>query len=232
MVARPATGEDRVYWNLYGPVGDDQERLARAARVFERFFPRDALAHARGDALGFHNGRSGSRLVTMDWNAWPAVMGPGGMPFVDLVLSVQRAPYAVFAAEDLTVRLAEAVCPWYGRVLTGSAARAVEGQKVATPSMARIPAPFGLPHLFVDRGRRHPLVPMEVAWINVWSADTCELLGFRQDDERLFSSARVTSRGTRVLSLTTLPLDPAGHPDHVDALRAVYDRFPRIGCRA
>lgn len=228
------TSADRVTWNLYGPVGDEHERLARAARAFGAFFPRDTLKHARRDPLGLHNGRSGNGLVTIDWNAWPAEVGPAKMPFVDMVLSVPRAPYAVFAAEDLTVRLVEAVGPWHGRVHTSSAARVAEGQKVGTPAMARIPAPFGLPHLFLDREQRqrHPLVPIEIAWINVWSADTCELLGFRERDERLFSSVRVTSQGTRVLTVTTLPLDPAGNPDHVDALRAVYRRFLRIGCRA
>jgi hypothetical protein len=224
-------GADRLCWSFHGPPGDAHPRLDRAASAFAAFFPREALRPAPGEHLGLHNGRRGGRLVTMDWYEWPDALGPAGVAFADFVLSVPRAPYAVFAAEDLTFRLAEAVGPWHGRVHTTASARAVECQKVTDPSRVRIPAPFGLPHLFCEGRRRHPLVPLEVTWINVWCADTCELLGFRERDERLFGSVRTTSDGARVLTLTTLPLDPAANPAHREALRAVYGRFPRIGSR-
>jgi Family of unknown function (DUF5953) len=257
VIARPApSSADRVWWSLHAPTGDDDaHRLAVAAAAFDGFFPRESLrygssaqgrgdplfdramalaaAAARGEHLGLSNGRpdGDDRRVTLDWHPWPESVGPSGVAFADVVLSVPRAPFAVFAAEDLTFRLADAVRPWHGRVHTGASARAVQGQRVESPSSVRIAAPFGLPHLFYDRSRRHPLVPLEVAWINVWSADTCGVLGFRPDDERLFTSVRTTRDGARVLSLSTLPLDPAVDPAHVHALRAVYDRFPRIGSR-
>jgi Family of unknown function (DUF5953) len=253
VVVRRASPPPRVWWSLHGPTGDDDHgRLAAAASAYDAFFPREPLrfqggpqargsgvfdrvmwlaaAAARGEHLGLTNGRSDPR-ATLDWNAWPESMGPAHVAFADVVLSVPQAPFVLLAAEQLTLRLAEAVQPWHGRVHTSASAQAVRGQCVETPSHVRLAPPFGLPHLFYDPARRHPLVPLEVAWINVWSVETCELLGFRPRDARLFASVRPSSDGARVLALTEAPLDPAGNPEHVRALRAVYDRFPRIGSR-
>ncbi|HEY6463873.1 MAG TPA: DUF5953 family protein, partial [Polyangiaceae bacterium] len=197
----------------------------------ERASRRAAAARDRGDAAPSNGAADDDGRSTVAWTAWPDSMGPARTAFADVVLSIPRVPFAVFAAEDLTFRLAEAVRPWHGRVHTTASARAVFGQCVESPAKVRLAAPFGLPHLYYDPARRHPLVPLEITWINVWSADTCDVLGFRPADERLFSSVRSTSDGARVLSVTTLPLDPAGKPEHVRALRAIYERFPRVGSR-
>jgi hypothetical protein len=256
VVARsvPAPAE-RIWWSFHAPTGDgDRLRLAAAAAAYGAFFPREPLrahlltqvplspgsertsrraaaARDRGGPALSNGDTDDDRHATLAWTSWPDAVGPARTAFADVVLSVPRVPFAVFAAEDLTFRLAAAIQPWHGRVHTTASARAVRGQCVENPASVRLAAPFGLPHLYYDPARRHPLVPLEVTWINVWSADTCEVLGFRPADERLFSAVRSTSDGARVLSLATLPLDPATEPEHVRALRAVYERFPRIGSR-
>lgn len=165
----------------------------------------------------------------MDWYAWPAEVGPAGLAFGDLHLGVPWSPFAAIAAEELTVRLAEVLLPWQGRVHTEASAQAVLGQRLGGRSArAPIAAPYGLPRLCAAPPRRHPLLPLDVAWINLWSADTVDLLGFRPADEELFASARTTRHGDRILSLTSVPLDPVRRPDHARALREVYARFPRI----
>ena len=222
---------EQVWWSLVGPVANlGDTRPARAAEVFDSFFPADALRYAlgpravaeeladRGTWMSLHqadggspwirSGRDDDRVAHMTWHTWPALMAPPSVGCANVVIVVPQAPYFLFAAEDFTFRLAETVAPWHGLVRTTTYPRA------------------GLPGL-----RRPVLLPPEVAWINVWSAETCALLDFRDEDERLFASVRRTSHGARVLSLTTEPFDPARNPDHVAMLRAVYARFPRIGNR-
>jgi Family of unknown function (DUF5953) len=220
---------EQVWWNLIGPVANlGDTRPARAAEVFDSFFPADALRYAlgpnataeelvdRGLWISAHqadggspwirSGRDDDRVAQMTWHTWPALVAPPGVGCANVVIVVPQAPYFLFAAEDFTFRLAETVAPWHGLVRTTAAARAIGP---------------GVP--------RDVLLPPEVAWINVWSAETCALLEFREEDERLFASVRRTSHGARVLSLTIEPLDLAGNPDHTESLRAVYRRFPRIG---
>jgi hypothetical protein len=219
----------QVWWSLVGPVANlGDTRPARAAEVFDSFFPGDALRYAlgprataeelldRGSWMSAHqadggspwirSGRDDDRCAQMTWHTWPALVAPPSIGCANVVIVVPQAPYFLFAAEDFTFRLAETVAPWHGLVRTNAQPRAWGGG----PS-------------------RHRLVPPEVGWINVWSAETCALLDFREEDERLFASVRRTCHGARVLSLTTEPLDLARNPEHLSRLLAVHARFPRIG---
>ena len=220
---------DRLWWNLVGPVANlGDSRPARAAEVFDAFFPNDELRYMLGpkatleevvDRAGWisaHQADGGSpwirsagedeRVAQMTWHTWPALQSPPGDGCASVIIVVPQAPYFLFAAEDFTFRLAETIAPWHGVVRTSA------------------PAPAGP----IGRGAEWR-VPHEIAWINVWSAETCDLLDFRREDERLFASARRTSHGARVLSLSIEPLDTANNPDHVEAMRAVRARFPALG---
>jgi hypothetical protein len=153
------------------------------------------------------------------------------MAFIDFEIAVPWFPFAVVAAEEITFQLASALLPWHGRVHTSGSSVAVCHQRAASSTSPPIAPPFGLPALRSSLVRRHPLVPLDVAWINLWSADSCALLGLTAGDHGLFESVRPTADGAHVLALTSAPLDPTRRPEHARALRAVYARFPRIGCR-
>lgn len=221
-----------VCWLLYGPATTGVDpRPARAADVFDALFPEDALRYllrvdatfermrdreaclasalASSDAVRINNGRDDARFVQLVWSRWPALASPGGLPRVALRLEAPARPEYLDAARQLTARLAHATLPWHGLVLTRGYANALEGTSV---------------HL----ARWNPLVPLRFAWINLWSPATCNLLGFRAYDERLFAAAQRTSDGSRVLQITRAPLDADDHRSHGDALRAVRLRFPRI----
>lgn len=221
-------------WLLYGPstTGVDP-RPARAADVFDALFPGERLAHAlRADArtervrdreswlagalatsdhVRLNNGRDdAARFVQLAWSRWPAAASPGRLARVVLRLDVPARGEVLELAPLLTARLAEAMLPWHGVVLTCGYASALEG--------------YG-----ADLERHNPLLPRRFGWLNVWSPATCAILGLRRADERLFASALRTRDGARLLALTRAPLDPDADPAHRDALRAVALRFPRIG---
>jgi hypothetical protein len=181
--------------------------------------------------LSFGASFRSDRRITLDAYTWPVELGPAGMAFVDVQIAVPAFAFALVAAEELTFRLASALLPWHGRVHTPGSSLAVCHQRAASSTSLPIAPPFGLPALRNSPRRRHPLVPLDVAWINLWSADSCALLGFTAGDHGLFESVRPTADGAQVLAVTSTPLDPTRHPEHARALRAVYARFPRIGCR-
>jgi hypothetical protein len=222
-----------ICWLLYGPATTGVDpRPARAANAFDSLFPDDRLQHALrpgataerlihreawlaetlacADQARLHNGRDDDRFVQLAWSRWPAAASPGHLARVVLRLDVPAFDAYLQAAAALTLRLVEAVLPWHGIVLTCGYASALEGCTLDLP-------------------RRNPLVPLRFAWMNVWSPATCAIIGFRPFDERLFASALRTRDGTRVLALTSAPLEPDANPAHRDALRAVRVRFPKVG---
>jgi hypothetical protein len=221
-----------VCWLMYGPATTGVDpRPARAADAFDALFPEDALRYelrgdatavrmgdredclaavlANGDAVRINNGRDDARFVQLAWSRWPASASPGHLPRVVLRLEAPARGEYLEAARELTAVLTRATLPWHGLVLTRGYAGALEGAAV-------------------DLARWNPLVPLRFAWINVWSPASCALLGFRTYDERLFAAAQRTPDGTRVLQLTSAPLDADSNAAHVDALHAVRVRFPRI----
>lgn len=83
-----------------------------------------------------------------------------------------------------------------------------------------------------DGVRAVPWQPDELGWINYWSAQTCEYLGFPQagrDDDLLRWSSR-TPAGAWIVKITAEPLD-LSVVEHVRMLASVYARLPRLGIR-
>jgi hypothetical protein len=81
-------------------------------------------------------------------------------------------------------------------------------------------------------GFEHVLQPQAFGWINYWSAEVCEYVGF---PERLAGSpvrdlCYRTPRGAWIVKLSEQPLEPANEA-HTNLLREMYERFPRVGVR-
>lgn len=81
-------------------------------------------------------------------------------------------------------------------------------------------------------GLESPLQPHWLGWLNYWSQDVANYLGFpdaRRDRDLLRNSYR-TPAGAWLVKVGTEPLD-AAKPEHVALVADVYKRFPLLGAR-
>ena len=87
-------------------------------------------------------------------------------------------------------------------------------------------------HISVGGGRADPLQPATLGWINCWSADVCDYLGFprAERDEDLLELAYQTPQGSWIVKVCEEPLD-VSVPSHIERIASVYERFPRLGIR-
>lgn len=81
--------------------------------------------------------------------------------------------------------------------------------------------------------RDNPAQPKQLGWINYWSAETCEYLGFPdlERDKDLLAHSYRTPAGAWLVKLCPEPLD-LNHPDHLSIFADTYTRFPKLGIRA
>lgn len=88
-----------------------------------------------------------------------------------------------------------------------------------------VPPPFVL--------RDNPAQPKELGWINYWSPQTCEYLGFpdRERDKDLLANSYRTASGAWLVKLCPEPLD-LSRADHLSIFADTYARFPKLGIRA
>ena len=88
--------------------------------------------------------------------------------------------------------------------------------------------PCNLPYLAVGRHFKSGLIPGMVNWINYWSNETLEAIGFDGAvDKELFYDATRMSKGW-YLQLTKDPFN-FENPEHIEILKRVYNRFKKIG---
>jgi len=88
--------------------------------------------------------------------------------------------------------------------------------------------PYNLPYLAVGRHFKSGLIPGMVDWINYWSNETLEAIGFDGAvDKVLFYDATRMSKGW-YLQLTRDPFN-FENPEHIEILKKVYNRFKKIG---
>jgi len=82
-------------------------------------------------------------------------------------------------------------------------------------------------------GRSHPAQPQDLGWINYWSPQTCEYLGFpdAERDRNLLAHSHRTPGGAWLVKLSSEPLDFA-RPEHLGVFADIYARFPKLGVRA
>jgi hypothetical protein len=86
--------------------------------------------------------------------------------------------------------------------------------------------------IFLGGVLRHRAQPQTLGWLNYWSAETCEFLGFpdpvRHAD--LLRHSQRTAAGAWLVKITEEPLDVT-RVDHVTMLASVYQRLPNLGIR-
>lgn len=81
--------------------------------------------------------------------------------------------------------------------------------------------------------RDHPAQPKELGWLNYWSEETCQYLGFpdAERDQDILAHSYRTPGGAWLVKLCADPLD-LDRPAHVKIFADIYERFPKIGIRA
>jgi hypothetical protein len=248
------TGRAELYLHVYAPAltVDDGRPLA-AVEGMERALPGLRLAWRVSDAgrpialpqRGAWLGKSAasgkfgllcngdeSYPVTMGGRRGSAISSPGGEPLLTVHATLPQDEPVVAAAVDMLENVAEGVRARWGVVAPG-AVRLVIAEQTGPKSGGPERPPHGLPMLKLPWNIRSPRVPQYLGWINYWSAAAAEAIGFPDSsrDAELLSRARRTASGGWVVSLTAAPLD-LDKPEHLEALKRAYERFPEIGGRA
>ncbi|HEX5744594.1 MAG TPA: DUF5953 family protein [Archangium sp.] len=170
--------------------------------------------------------------VTMGGRRESAISSPGGEPRLTVHATLPQDEPIVAAAVDMLENVAEGVRATWGTVAPGPLRLVIAAQvgpKLGNPDGP----PLGLPMLKLPWNIRSPKVPRYLGWINYWSAAAAEAIGFPDPsrDAELLSRARRTASGGWVVSLTAAPLD-LDKPEHLEALKRAYARFPEIGGRS
>ncbi|WP_338021926.1 DUF5953 family protein [Archangium gephyra] len=170
--------------------------------------------------------------ITMSGYFESAISSPGGEPLLMAHAQLPQDAPVVAAAVDMLENVAEGVRARWGTVAPGPVRQVIAAQ-VGPKSGNPDGPPLGLPMLKLPWNIRSPKVPRYLGWINYWSVATAEAIGFPDPsrDAELLSRARRTASGGWVVSLTATPLD-LDKPEHLEALKRAYERFPEIGGRS
>ena len=154
----------------------------------------------------------------------PAPFGPGGKGQSEFHAALPHNAAGVAAAPAVLEAVAEAARAFWGECTPFRAAVDIVSQH---------PPRRGLPQLKVSSALRSPEIPDRLGWLCYWSAATARVIGFPDParDAGLLSRSRRTASGGWVVQLTDEPLD-LDRPEHLDALKRTYERFPEIGGRS
>jgi len=157
--------------------------------------------------------------------------GPGGQALLDVHAKLPLDAGSIAAAADLLEGVAEGARAFWGHATPFRTSVEIARQTIH-PGMPGTP-PRGLPALKLSGEIRSREIPHRLGWLNYWSAAAARTIGFPDPlrDAALLSRARRAASGGWVVQLTDAPLD-LNNPDHVDALKRVYERFPEIGARS
>nr|WP_223646851.1 DUF5953 family protein [Corallococcus sp. EGB] len=171
-----------------------------------------------------------SRPVTLFGVAAPGSLGPGGHALLEVHAELPLVASGV--ALDLMENIAEAANGYWGHATPFDAAVEISRQ-VRDPVRKPGSPPRGLPALKLTEHLLSPEIPQHLGWLNYWSDAAARVIGFPDParDAALLSRSRRTPSGGWVVPLTEAPLD-YDNPEHIEALRRAYERFPVIGGRA
>lgn len=248
------TGRAELYLHVFAPAltVDDGRPLA-AVEGMERAVPGLRLAWRVSDAgrpialqqrgawlsKSAASGKFGllcngdeSYPVTMGGRRGSAISSPGGEALLTVHATLPQDEAVVAAAVDMLENVAEGVRARWGVVAPGPV-RLVIAEQTGPKSDGPERPPHGLPMLKLPWNIRSPRVPQYLGWLNYWSAEAAEAIGFPNPsrDAELLARARRTASGGWVVSLTAAPLD-LDKPEHLEALKRAYARFPEVGGRS
>ena len=241
---------------VYAPdMVDNDDRPLAVVRGMERAFPglrlewtvtdmkgelvhlpqRDAWVNhvtEEEESLRFVCSGDENNPVTL-WGArTPALIGPGGKGQSDFHARLPHNASGVAAAPAVLEAVAEAARAFWGHATPFKAGVDIVSQVESLPTMPEPPR-RGLPVIRVPSAMRSPEIPHRLGWLNYWSAASARIIGFPDParDAELLSRSRRTALGGWVVQLTDEPLD-LDRPEHLDALKRTYERFPEIGGRS
>ena len=177
-----------------------------------------------GESLRFVCNGDENDPVTL-WGArTPALIGPGGQAQFHCHADLPHTAAVAAAAPAVLEAVAEAARAFWGHATPFDAGVDIVSQH---------PPRRGLPQLKAPSALRSPEIPDRLGWLCYWSAASARIIGFPDQarDAELLSRSRRTASGGWVVRLTDEPLD-LDRPDHLDALKRTYERFPEIGGRS
>lgn len=185
----------------------------------------------QGRLLLVCNGDEG-RPITIYGLQTPARQAPGGQPLLDVHAELPLDATVIGVAGDVLEGVAKGAGAFWGYATPFSAGVEISRQTVDPVHKPGTP-PRGLPALKLPEKIRSPEIPHCLGWLNYWSAPAARALGFPDParDADLLSRSRRTTTGGWVVRLTDAPLD-LDVPEHLDALKQAYERFPEIGGRS
>lgn len=167
------------------------------------------------------NGREGA-LVSMSALLLTGeyVTEPEQEPRAQTSISFPERPEYLAGVPGLLCALGPAMRAHFGKSTPKDAAWAI-----IQGAGNKFPLPLGDPR----SAYIHPHVPASPGWVNYWSYETCELLGFslERGHSALFARIEDLPGHGLFLQLTEEPLD-LDHPDHLARLEAVYDALPEL----
>jgi len=189
----------------------------------------------KGRGFGLHNRARGAESVGLGGNM------DYGLEF--FIVNIHHPDRGLQFAEELFVALGDALQAHSSQMTPRAAlARIVKAQwhsvwedKVTrldpghvTPAEALLPpiAQSAFPQ------RAHPLSPHHLGWINYWSEETCEYIGFPSalSGHPVLEACYRTPRGAWIAKLGREPFEPR-NTAHLELLREMYERLPRVAMR-
>ncbi|WP_043712424.1 DUF5953 family protein [Corallococcus macrosporus] len=195
---------------------------------------RDAWLVQRIDEGGFPLVCNGDERypVTVSGRGSSALLSPGAQPQFEVHAKLPLDEPVMAAAAALLEGVAEGAHAFWGHASPYGYGSEVSRQFRRTPHGPEL-SPRGLPMLHLPEKLSAPETPWFLGWLNYWSAPAARLIGFPDSarDAEWLSRATRTASGGWVVRLTDAPLD-YDNPEHLDALKRAYERFPKIGGRS
>ncbi|RKH49292.1 hypothetical protein D7X96_35660 [Corallococcus interemptor] len=247
------TTRSRLHLTVYAPaMGQDDNRSVAVARGMEL-----ALA---GLSMAWRLSKEGHPIALPQRDAWlaeaatrrkfpmlcngdesyaitvsgletPASQAPGARPLLDVHASLPLDARIIEHAVPLLMAIAERAHAYWGHMSEDAFGLEISEQLRRSADAPKV-SPRGLPMLEMPEHLRSPAIPHFLGWLNYWSEAAAQAIGFPDAarDSELLSRSRRTPSGGWVVQLTEAPLD-YGNPEHIEALRRAYERFPAIGGR-
>ena len=130
--------------------------------------------------------------------------------------------------------IGDAAKAWHGTFNPSQARKEFVKQYSVLEQVDAIETDNGLPILrdVLHKDFPKPSLPDSLGWINYWSGEVANFLGFPDPnrDQELLTRCVHTERNAWVVKLTEEPLD-FGRTEHLAAVQAAYQRFNKLGVR-
>lgn len=170
--------------------------------------------------------------ITVGGLEFPANQSPGHQALLSIQAKLPLDARVIDCAAAMLEGIAESARAYWGHASEYGFGSEIADQLRRDPDAPKR-SPRGLPMLEMPWNIRSPAIPRHLGWLNYWSAAAARTIGFPDPvrDAELLSRSRRTPSGGWVVQLTEAPLD-YDDPEHIEALRRAYERFPVIGGRA